>query len=111
MKTKGGAISGSATRHHAGVFEPCSFISLGGILGLKDVDRPTNRSTRGRVRRDIGDYQTRGLPVHELNFGGSYWLTQCQQIDFHAGFGLNRNSPNYFVCVGYLLRLDGLWYS
>jgi Putative MetA-pathway of phenol degradation len=57
----------------------------------------------------IGDYQTRGLPVHELKFGGSYRLTQRQQIDFHAGFGLNRNSPDYFVGVGYSLRFDGLW--
>jgi len=57
----------------------------------------------------IGDYQTRGLPGQMLNFGGSYRLTQTQQIDFHAGVGLNRNSPDYFVGVGYSLRFDGLW--
>jgi hypothetical protein len=57
----------------------------------------------------VGDYETRGLPGQEFNFGGSYRLTQTQQIDFHAGFGLNRNSPNYFVGLGYSLRLDGLW--
>jgi hypothetical protein len=57
----------------------------------------------------IGDYQTRGLPGQELNFGGSYRLTQTQQIDFHAGVGLNRNSPNYFVGIGYSLRFDHLW--
>jgi hypothetical protein len=57
----------------------------------------------------IGDYQTRGLAGQQLNFGGSYRVTQTQQIDFHAGFGLNRNSPNYFVGVGYSLRFDHLW--
>jgi hypothetical protein len=57
----------------------------------------------------IGDYQTRGLPGQVLNFGGSYRLTQTQQIDFHAGVGLNRNSPDYFVGVGYSLRFDGFW--
>jgi hypothetical protein len=57
----------------------------------------------------IGDYQTRGLPGQELNFGGSYRLSKTQQIDFHAGFGLNRNSPDYFVGIGYSLRFDGLW--
>src|SRR5580704_6236190 len=57
----------------------------------------------------IGDYQTRGLPGQVLNFGGSYRLTQTQQIDFHAGVGLNRNSPDYFVGVGYSLRFDDFW--
>ncbi len=57
----------------------------------------------------IGNYQTRGLPGQELNFGGSYRLTQTQQIDFHVGFGLNRNSPDYFIGIGYSLRFDGLW--
>ena len=52
----------------------------------------------------IGDYQTRGSPGQQLNFGGSYRLTQTQQVDFHAGFGLNRNSPDYFVGIGYSLR-------
>jgi hypothetical protein len=56
----------------------------------------------------IGDYLTRGLPAQAMNFGGSYRLAQTQQIDFHAGFGMNRNSPDYFVGVGYSLRFDGL---
>jgi hypothetical protein len=57
----------------------------------------------------IGDYQTRGLPQQELNFGGSYRFTPLQQIDFHVGFGLNRSSPDYFVGIGYSLRFDGVW--
>jgi len=88
--------------------KPCSLISLGGILGVEDVADIYNRAGDRHVRlidrqigphadvfaEYIGDYQTRGLPVHELKFGGSYRLTQRQQIDFHAGFGLNRNSPD-----------------
>ena len=57
----------------------------------------------------IGDYQTRGSPGQQLNFGGSYRLTQTQQVDFHVGFGLNRNSPDYFVGIGYSLHFDHLW--
>jgi len=57
----------------------------------------------------IGDFQTRGgLPQHILNFGGSYRLSRTQQIDFHAGAGLNRNSPSYFIGIGYSVRFDGL---
>ncbi len=57
----------------------------------------------------IGDYQTRGLPAQELNFGGSYRFAHAQQVDFHTGFGINRNSPDYFVGIGYSLRFDELW--
>ncbi|HML10314.1 MAG TPA: transporter [Stellaceae bacterium] len=57
----------------------------------------------------IGDYETRGLPAQELNFGGSYRFAHTQQIDFHVGVGLNRNAPDYFVGLGYSVRFDGLW--
>jgi Putative MetA-pathway of phenol degradation len=57
----------------------------------------------------IGDFRTHGVPSETFNFGGSYRITKTQQIDFHAGFGLTGNSPNYFVGVGYSLRFDGLW--
>jgi hypothetical protein len=57
----------------------------------------------------VGNYQTRGTPGQELNFGGSYRLTKTQQIDFHAGFGLNHGSPDYFVGIGYSIRFDSLW--
>ena len=42
-----------------------------------------------------GEFPTHGIPMQISNF--------------HAGFGLTRNSPNYFVGIGYSLRLDGLW--
>jgi hypothetical protein len=57
----------------------------------------------------IANFETRGAPSDALNFGGSYRLTQTQQIDFHAGVGLNRNAPAYFVGIGYSLRFDHLW--
>jgi hypothetical protein len=56
-----------------------------------------------------GEFPTHGVPNEIFNFGGSYRITKTQQIDFHAGFGLTGNSPNYFVGVGYSLRFDGLW--
>jgi hypothetical protein len=54
----------------------------------------------------VGDYPSRGASIALLNFGGGYLLSRTQQIDFHVAFGLNGNSPNYIVGVGYSLRLD-----
>jgi hypothetical protein len=56
----------------------------------------------------VGAFQTRGVPNEFLNFGGSYRLTQTQQVDFHAGFGINR-PPDYFVGIGYSFRFDSPW--
>jgi Putative MetA-pathway of phenol degradation len=56
----------------------------------------------------VGDYPSRGAGIALLNFGGGYLLSRTQQIDFHVAFGLNRNSPNYIVGVGYSLRLDNV---
>jgi hypothetical protein len=36
-------------------------------------------------------------------------LTRTQQVDFHLAFGLNRNSPDYIIGVGYSWRLDNLF--
>jgi hypothetical protein len=55
----------------------------------------------------VGDYPSRGSSVSLINAGGEYLLTRTQQIDFHAAFGINRNSPNYIVGVGYSVRFDG----
>ena len=57
----------------------------------------------------VGDYPTRGSSVQLFNTGGGYLLTKTQQIDFHVAFGLNRNSPNYVVGVGYSFRFDELF--
>jgi hypothetical protein len=57
----------------------------------------------------VGDFPSRGSNVELFNMGGEYLLTRTQQIDFHLAFGLNRNSPDYIVGVGYSWRLDNLF--
>jgi hypothetical protein len=57
----------------------------------------------------VGDFPLTGGPAHLFNSGGGYRITDTQQIDFHIGFGLNRNAPSYIFGVGYSLRLDGLF--
>src|ERR1700730_18245697 len=56
----------------------------------------------------VGDYPSRGASVALLNVGGGYLLSRTQQIDFHMAFGLNGNSPNYIIGVGYSFRLDNV---
>ena len=57
----------------------------------------------------VGDFPARGGAAHLLNSGGGYRLTDTQQIDFHVGFGLNRNAPDYIVGIGYSWRIDHLF--
>ena len=57
----------------------------------------------------FADGPQHGVPSHAINSGGAYRLTSTQQVDFHAGFGLNRESPDYFFGLGYSFRLDGLF--
>lgn len=59
----------------------------------------------------IGDFPLNGGTGQTINSGGGYRITDTQQIDFHVGFGLNRNSPNYIFGLGYSFRLDGLFKS
>jgi len=56
----------------------------------------------------VGDYPSRGASGALFNFGGGYLLTRTQQVDFHMAFGLNSNSPNYIIGVGYSFRLDNV---
>jgi hypothetical protein len=56
----------------------------------------------------VGDYPSRGASIALLNAGGGYLLSRTEQIDFHMAFGLNRNSPDYIIGVGYSFRLDNL---
>jgi hypothetical protein len=63
----------------------------------------------------VGDYDHQP-PAHLLDGGGAWRFTKDQQVDFHAGVGLNRSSPalngvpvaQYFG-IGYSIRLDGLF--
>jgi hypothetical protein len=57
----------------------------------------------------VGDFPDRGGASHLFNSGGLYRVTPTQQIDFHVGFGLNRNAPDYFFGLGYSFRIDGLF--
>ena len=57
----------------------------------------------------VADYPNHARPSHILDAGGSWRVTRLEQIDFHAGFGLNRSSPDHFVGIGYSFRLDGLF--
>jgi hypothetical protein len=57
----------------------------------------------------VGDYPVRAGASHLFNSGGGYRVTDNQQIDFHLGFGLNRNAPTYIFGIGYSFRLDRLY--
>jgi len=57
----------------------------------------------------VGDYPTHGGASQLFNSGGAYRLTPTDQIDFHVGFGLNRNAPAYVVGIGYSFRIDNVF--
>ena len=57
----------------------------------------------------VGDFPLVGGARQLFNSGGGYRITNTQQIDFHVGFGLNRNAPTYIFGIGYSFRLDGLF--
>ncbi|MDA9435504.1 transporter [Bradyrhizobium sp. CCBAU 51627] len=56
----------------------------------------------------VGDFPSRGASTALFNVGGGYLLNRTEQIDFHLAFGLNRNSPDYIVGVGYSYRWDNV---
>ncbi|MDA9525205.1 hypothetical protein XI06_34095 [Bradyrhizobium sp. CCBAU 11434] len=56
----------------------------------------------------VSDSPTRGASTALLNVGGGYLLDRTEQIDFHLAFGLNRNSPDYIVGIGYSYRWDNI---
>jgi hypothetical protein len=58
----------------------------------------------------VGDYPDGARPTQLINSGGLYRITPTQQVDLHVAFGLNRNSPNYIVGLGYSFRVDGLFH-
>ncbi|MGY8709694.1 transporter [Bradyrhizobium sp. 18BD] len=53
-----------------------------------------------------GDYPSRGAGTALINIGGGYLLSRTEQLDVHLAFGLNRNSPDYIIGVGYSYRWD-----
>jgi hypothetical protein len=56
----------------------------------------------------VGDYDHQ-RPSQVLDTGGAWRFTRTQQIDFHAGFGLNSGSVDHYFGIGYSVRFDRLF--
>jgi Putative MetA-pathway of phenol degradation len=56
----------------------------------------------------VGDYDHK-RPAQLLDGGGAWRFTATQQLDFHAGFGLNSGTVDHYFGIGYSFRLDGLF--
>lgn len=56
----------------------------------------------------VGDYNHQ-QPSQLIDSGGAWRFSKTQQLDFHVGFGLNRNSVDHYFGIGYSLRFDGLF--
>jgi hypothetical protein len=54
----------------------------------------------------VADHPPRGASSQLFNSGGAYRITPTQQIDIHAGVGLNRAAPGYIFGLGYSFRFD-----
>jgi hypothetical protein len=57
----------------------------------------------------VGTFPASGGSAQLINSGAGYRLDDNHQIDFHLGFGFDRNAPAYIVGVGYSFRVDGLF--
>jgi hypothetical protein len=57
----------------------------------------------------VGTFPARGGSSQLFNSGAGYRVDDTHQIDFHVGFGLDRNAPAYVFGVGYSFRIDGLF--
>jgi hypothetical protein len=88
-------------------------------LTTEPHDNPTLESTF-EIERDLGragtlfveyaaNYPRHARPTDILDGAALWRITPRQQLDLHAGFGMNRPSPNHFLGVGYSFRLDGIF--
>jgi hypothetical protein len=57
----------------------------------------------------VGDYPRDQRPQQQVNLGGAWRVTPTQQLDFHGGFGVGRETPRWFVGIGYSFRYDRLF--
>jgi len=51
-----------------------------------------------------GEFPHRGGPESILHFGTAYRISNNQQLDFHAGFGLSSAAPDRIIGIGYSFR-------
>ena len=58
---------------------------------------------------EYGGMYSHQQPMHALDTLGQWRFTNTQQLDFQAGFGLNRNTVDHFFGIGYSFRLDNLF--
>jgi Putative MetA-pathway of phenol degradation len=56
----------------------------------------------------VGDYDHR-RPAQLLDGGDAWRFTDTQQLDFHAGVGLNSSTVDHYFGIGYSFRLDRLF--
>lgn len=52
-----------------------------------------------------GTFPRRGDTQYLLHSGFAYALDSRSQLDFHFGFGLSNASPDYFIGLGYAIKL------
>lgn len=57
----------------------------------------------------VGDFPDHGRSQQLFNTGTSWHVTKLQQIDGRVAFGLNSNSPDFILGLGYSFRADGLF--
>lgn len=57
----------------------------------------------------VGDYPRDQRPQQLVNMGGAWRVTPTQQLDVHGGFGVDRETPRWFLGIGYSFRYDRLF--
>jgi hypothetical protein len=57
----------------------------------------------------VGDFPSDAAARHLFNSGGTYRLSNTEQIDFHIGAGLDKDAPRFVFGLGYSHRLDRLF--
>ena len=57
----------------------------------------------------VGDFPSEGRSQQLMNSGFVWHVSKLQTIDGRVAFGLNNNSPDMIVGLGYSFRIDGLF--
>lgn len=68
-----------------------------------ELDRQLRRSWDAFVEY-AGEFPQRGGPQNILHLGTAYRISNNQQLDFHAGFGLSSAAPDRIIGIGYSFR-------